>query len=74
MIETQNETPERGLRYERPLGVLRGFLREPETPVDDPYEAEERLAIQQEESNDVTGESEAVRAGRNVFCRNRPSQ
>lgn len=44
----QNENSERGLWYEKPLGRVRGFLKEPERHHVDPDQAEERAAIQEE--------------------------
>lgn len=32
--------------WENPIGVIRGYLEEPETPEIDPYDAQEREAIE----------------------------
>lgn len=37
----------RGLAWEQPLGVVRGFLDEPQAGFVDPYEDEEREAIKE---------------------------
>lgn len=37
----------KGLAWEQPIGVIRGFLDEPPKGVVDPYEDEERKAIQE---------------------------
>jgi len=37
----------KGLMWEQPLGVVRGFLDEPPSGFVDPYEEEERKAIEE---------------------------
>jgi len=48
MTEKQSEPKQRGLWYERPLGTVRAFLKEPDVPPRDPEAEEERKAIQEE--------------------------
>lgn len=44
---TETDTP-KGLQWEMPLGVVRGVLNEPGPRFIDPYDKEEREAIQVE--------------------------
>jgi hypothetical protein len=48
MTKKQPDPIQRGLWYERPLGVVRAFLKEPDVPPPDPEADEERKAIQLE--------------------------
>jgi hypothetical protein len=58
MKEKTDNKPQRGLWYERPLGTVRGFLKEPDVPPFDPEADEERKAIQKEGCGNGSGESE----------------
>ena len=41
-----NEENTKRWPWENPIGVIKGYMEEPETPEIDPYDAQEREAIQ----------------------------